>query len=295
MGEINLRSEKYTPKSTVGIDRFNALMGLKSQKQQLLQNLKLIMEQGEIETWKKAHHKGGLTFLDSHFKLPPLILLSGDVGCGKTELATCIANPLAVELKKIVKVFEAPSDIRGKGLVGELSGRITAAFDQVIDQVEDNEVGILIIDEADALANSRADGQQHHEDRAGVNALIKELDRIRKYQKQIAVLFITNRSKAIDPAIIRRAAIEIKFARPAEPEILEIIQFLTTGIANNGEVENLVQKCMNKEIPYTFSDLFQKVAFQSVIGAYSENRALTVNDFMKTIEQTDGSPKFIEL
>ena len=34
---------------------------------------------------------------------------------------------------------------------------------------------ILLIDEADALAQSPAQSQMHHEDRAGVNALVRKI------------------------------------------------------------------------------------------------------------------------
>ena len=39
---------------------------------------------------------------------------------------------------------------------------------------------VLLIDEADALAQSRELAQMHHEDRAGVNALIRGIDDLQK-------------------------------------------------------------------------------------------------------------------
>lgn len=287
----------YYPNDLIAVKRFESLIGIKKQKQLLLENLQLILGRSRIMAWKEEFHKDSLPFLNEHFKISPMILLSGDVGCGKTELASCVAGPLAKESGKQIRVYEAPSDIRGRGLVGELSGRITVAFDQVIEDLNENKdvFGVLIIDEADALANSRDDDNQHHEDRAGVNTLIKELDRIEKSGLSLAVLFITNRTNAMDPAIIRRSAIEIIFKRPEEDSIKEVIDLLTSGITTPEETTALVNECLKKDPLFTFSDLFRKVGYQSIIRAYSSNRALTPEDLLETIKLTNPSPKFTGL
>src|SRR5690606_12673165 len=128
-----------------------------------------------------------------------------DVGCGKTELANAIGSPLAKLLNKRIKCFETPSNIRRAGRVGEISNRITQAFDSVKMQLGKSEPGILIIDEADDLATSREQNQAHHEDRAGLNVLLKQIDSISREGYSISVILITNRLSVIDPAVIRRA------------------------------------------------------------------------------------------
>lgn len=297
MGEINLRFNDHYPGNSITVKQFDSLIGIQTQKQLLLENLQLILSRDEIMTWKAEFHNDSLPFLDHHFKISPMILLSGDVGCGKTELASCVAGPLAQKTQKQVRVYEAPSDIRGRGLVGELSGRITAMVDQVIEDLSENKDtwGILIIDEADALANSRESSDQHHEDRAGVNTLIKELDRIENSKLNLAVLFITNRTNAMDPAIIRRSAIEIIFNRPGEDAIKEVMNLLTSGITTLEEKASLVNECLKKEPLFTFSDLLRKVGYQSIIRAYSSNRALTHDDLLETIKLTNPSPIFTGL
>lgn len=70
---------------------------------------------------------------------------------------------------------------------------------------------MLLIDEADALAQSRENAQMHHEDRAGVNAFIRGIDRIANQKLPAAVLMCTNRLKALDPAVQRRAAEVLTF------------------------------------------------------------------------------------
>src|ERR1700735_5768023 len=78
--------------------------------------------------------------------------------------------------------------------------------------------GILLIDEADALAQSRELGQMHHEDRAGVNALIRGVDDLATGNLPAIVVMCTNRLDALDPAIRRRAAATFTFTRPDEQQ-----------------------------------------------------------------------------
>lgn len=65
---------------------------------------------------------------------------------------------------------------------------------------------ILLVDEADALAQSRESDQMCHEDRAGVNAFIRDIDRFANGGLPAVVLMRTNRLNALDPAVRRRAA-----------------------------------------------------------------------------------------
>ncbi|WP_240491864.1 AAA family ATPase, partial [Acinetobacter baumannii] len=83
---------------------------------------------------------------------------------------------------------------------------------------------ILLLDEADSLAQSREESQMHHEDRAGVNALIQGIDHIRSSPVPILVVFCTNRLGAIDPAIKRRAALIHTFSRPNSDQRYEVFR-----------------------------------------------------------------------
>jgi len=74
--------------------------------------------------------------------------------------------------------------------------------------------GILVLDEADDLATRRGQMQAHHEDRAGVNVLIKQIDQLSKAKAPITVIIITNRADVLDPAVVRRAALRLDFHRP---------------------------------------------------------------------------------
>ena len=290
---VNLYKVKHHPNNTEALQKYELLVGLEKQKKQLLSHLRLILDRTTLSNWEDKYHKEGLKVLSNSLKFSPLILLSGDVGCGKTELASVIGSKLSKELgNRMVHTFETPSDLRGNGRVGELSARITAAFNQ-LSELKDSELGILIIDEADDLASSRDGEQQHHEDRAGVNALIKELDRLEKNGINVAVIFITNRSKAMDPAILRRAAVEIRFMRPGAEELREIFSQITDGInCNQNDLEDLVNLCLQKDIQFTFSDLYRRVIKQALINAWSDDVSFSISELKKSIKETTPTPNF---
>ena len=77
---------------------------------------------------------------------------------------------------------------------------------------------ILLVDEADALAQSREAAQMHHEDRAGVNAFVRGVDRLGNGRLPAAVIMCTNRPGALDPAVRRRAADILTFGRPDDEQ-----------------------------------------------------------------------------
>src|SRR5437899_9515516 len=114
-----------------GSKEFEALLGIDSIKEALIDELMVILDRKRLEAWTQRHHANGLGILDIARSTLPLILLSGDVGCGKTALASCIATPVARAIDQRIVCLETPSDIRGGGHVGELSARVTEAFTQV--------------------------------------------------------------------------------------------------------------------------------------------------------------------
>ncbi|MFT5823454.1 MAG: SpoVK/Ycf46/Vps4 family AAA+-type ATPase [Crocinitomix sp.] len=292
MEAIQLQKVKHTPSSSKIKKQYDALLGLENQKQFLLSNLRMILDKKGFSKWLKEYHPNGLGFLGEHTKRSPLIILSGDVGCGKTELANLIGTPLAELLKENVQVFSTPSDLRGSGRVGEISARITQTF-RTIQEELDAETGILIMDEADDVASSREEDQQHREDKAGVNALIKELDRLEKSNKKVAVLFITNRSAAMDPAILRRASIEIHFERPTKAILSEIVDHILNDLSIKAESKaEIVDALFRTDVPFTFSDVFRRILPQGLSLAWQGNKSFDKELLLKVINQTTPSPKF---
>ncbi len=171
---------------------------------------------------------------------------------------------------------------RGSGAVGEMTRLISSAFKQVREAVGktrggDGKAGrgiILLIDEADALAQSREAAQMHHEDRAGVNALIRGIDDLATDRLPVAVVMCTNRLDALDPAVRRRAAAVFEFARPSREQRLAVLK---TGLAGSGfsdrdlgHLADATGGADGRAYDFTYSDLTQRLIPTLVLDAFPE-------------------------
>jgi SpoVK/Ycf46/Vps4 family AAA+-type ATPase len=270
---------------------YNSLIAIDGQKAALMNTLSFFFNRSKIEKWHKKHHNSKLAFLVNIADGTPLIILAGDVGCGKTALANCIATPLGKLLDKRVYCFETPSNIRGGGRVGEISNRITEAFTQAKAKVKGENVGLLIIDEADDLATDREQNQAHHEDRSGLNVLIKQIDSIAKESANLAVILITNRLKALDPAVVRRATQVITFKRPDSEARKQVFQSLLVGTqASEKDIKELTQASDRGDKPFSFSDLVQKVGRHGLIKAIEEDRPFDKTILLEVLSKVEPSP-----
>lgn len=290
--ELNLQITKH-PNYKIHEIRYNNLMGLDEQKTELLLTLQMLLDKDKLEKWEKKHHGNSLPFIKRGLKLSPLIILSGEVGCGKTELAQTISTPLAKLLQNPVIAMQTPSDIRGNGLVGELSARITSAFTQAKNEIK-SDFGILIIDEADDIASNRDEIQSHKEDKAGVNALIKEIDSIEPEKNKMAVILITNRMSSLDPAVVRRACLHLEFKRPSEKDLPNIFKHILENTSpNETDIDKLAKLAGKHLIPYSYSDLLQKIAKQALLRAISKDIPFDSNALYEVLEKTNPTPLII--
>jgi len=271
--------------------KYDELIGIDDNKSNLLSSLSLLLDNNKIENWLSKHHKKKISIIDQIYSGTPLIILSGDVGCGKTALAQSIATPLSIKLDKKITVFETPSNIRGSGLVGEISNRITEAFEQAKRKLGKDKSGILIIDEADDIATSRSQNQAHHEDRAGLNVLIKQIDLIKKDAVNLAVILITNRVDALDPAVRRRTSLHLVFERPTGEKAEEVVRYILKDIEyDESKLDDVMNYIKDQHIPYSFSDLIHRVAKQAIYKAIEIDKPFTIDLFKSTLENTIPSP-----
>jgi SpoVK/Ycf46/Vps4 family AAA+-type ATPase len=271
---------------------YDSLVGIDTLKQSLVDELILILDRNQLDAWLKRHHPHGLSVLNGASRKTPLILLSGEVGCGKTALASCVATPVAKEIDGRILTMETPSDIRGSGHVGELSLRITDAFSQASRKAAQIGRGILIIDEADDLATQRSQMQAHHEDRAGVNVLIKQIDQLAQDATPMAVILITNRAEVLDPAVVRRAALSLRFERPREGARREVFRRLLHGTKFTEEELTELVALSEREIPYTFSDLTNRIGRVALRRAWKANKAYGATVLLEVIATVEPSPLF---
>jgi SpoVK/Ycf46/Vps4 family AAA+-type ATPase len=287
--EVKLQEHKHPNPAAEAA--YNELIAIDMQKEALLNTLELFFDKAKVENWQKQHHPKGLDFFKNLTGGTPLIILAGDVGCGKTALAHSIASPLGKRIDKRIMVFETPSNIRGAGRVGEISNRITDAFEQVKLKIKSGQLGILIIDEADDLATDRDQNQAHHEDRAGLNVLIKQIDLIARENVDLGVILITNRLKVLDPAIIRRATQVIEFGRPDENgRKLVFKELFKDSSLSESDYKELNEAGSHSEIPFSFSDLIQKAGKQALYYAIQNNMPFGKDVYIKIIKGVKPSP-----
>lgn len=291
---LTLNEYKHPNKSS--LKAYEGLIAIDSQKNELLKMLSFMLDGTIVEKWKKKHHSKSIMLFEHLDTSSPLIILSGEVGCGKTALAQNIATPLADKLDRTVKVFETPSNIRGSGLVGEISNRITDAFTSAKSKIKDNELGILIIDEADDIATSRAQNQAHHEDRAGLNVLIKQIDLLKKEKSNMAVIMITNRIMALDPAIQRRTSLHLIFERPIKEKAEEVLKkiFENTEYSKE-ELQEVMSIIDSQNIPFSFTDLIQRIGKQAMLKAIETDMPFSISLYKEFLQQTEASPLISEI
>lgn len=150
-----------------------------------------------------------------------------------------------------------------------MTKRLGSAFSQVVERARNTgesarvtHGAVLVIDEADSVAQSRDLDQMHHEDRAGVNAIIRGIDALAAPDVAAICVMCTNRLGAIDPAIHRRAALSLEFGRPNREQRIALLSSLLGPALTQTEYEKLADATGENEhrpYPYTFSDLRNRV------------------------------------
>ena len=211
--------------------REKTLLGFDERYQKIHDQLRLLLNLGELATWSKKHHRQKLAICDLVAEQYPLVIFHGDVGTGKTATAECIANRLAKESRtEDSLLFKLSNRVRGSGKVGEMGTLLTQAFHEVTQSAGKTRRAVLVIDEGDSLAASRSQEHSHHEDKVAVNTLIQGIDDLRRYKGRIVVILCTNRLSVLDPALLRRAAIIDRFERPTDAERRHLLEMDLEGI-----------------------------------------------------------------
>ncbi|HXJ21757.1 MAG TPA: ATP-binding protein [Polyangia bacterium] len=268
---------------------YDGLIGIEAQKLELADHLLGVLDPDRVARWEKKHHPRGLPLARRLEGRPPLAILAGEVGCGKTALATSVATPIARLLDGRVVTLETPSDIRGGGLVGELSARVTAAFDEARTIVGKDGRGILVIDEGDDLGTSRAQMQAHHEDRAGLNVLIKQIDGLARERTRLAVILVTNRLAALDPALVRRAHV-LRFERPGAEARRALFEKLLEGHDCEATALDELVRVSERQPPFTYSDLVHRGLQKSLLSAMRRDRPFSVTELGEAIGRLEPTP-----
>jgi SpoVK/Ycf46/Vps4 family AAA+-type ATPase len=285
--------------------RFASLVGVDDMKERLLKEGRLLLDPDSLTTWSKKHQHGS-KIIDLFRDRPPLFIFAGDVGTGKTILAETFGDAIAREADISVILYALSLNARGTGAVGEMTSLISAAFAEVKQAAKraagrggkHNSGIILLIDEADALAQSRELGQMHHEDRAGVNALIRGVDDLATGNLPAIVVMCTNRLEALDPAVRRRAAVTFTFTRPNEAQRLA---FLKPVLEDLGFTPQQIHALVvatgathGRSYGYTYSDLAQRLLPGLVLAAYPSS-PISYDLANDVVERHPPTPPFREI
>lgn len=138
------------------------------------------------------------------------ILLYGSPGTGKTTLGFYIAKKLGKNLKYI-KISDVVSSKFGETLKN-ISDLFTSSTEEII-----------FIDEFDAFAKNRGDGNDVGELKRIVNSIIQTLD----FQAHNKIVIVsTNLVETIDPAILRRFPFKIFVDVLEDQDKVDFFQFL---------------------------------------------------------------------
>ena len=286
-------------------ERLDRLIGLDDHKLRLTKMLGLLINRKHLQDWAAKFHPHAKRLLSLVSSRPPLVILAGDVGSGKTELAETIGDAIARQEHIDLTLFPLSLSTRGEGRVGEMTQLISAAFDHTASEATKlkGQGGktrggvILLIDEADALAQSREATQMHHEDRAGVNALIRGVNRLANGNLPAAVIMCTNRLGALDPAVRRRAADILEFTRPDDIQRKAVINgMLQDAGFSPHDIDLLVTETgptTKRSYGFTFSDLTQRLLPAVILDAYPD-RAINAHHAIQIVKRMSPTPPFRE-
>ena len=133
---------------------------------------------------------------------PKCVLFEGPPGCGKTTSAKIMSQQVNIPL-----VYMPLEAIMSK-YYGESESRLAEIFEaaQAMGSV------ILFIDEVDSLATSRESGL-HEATRRILSTLLRKIDSFES-DGEVLVICATNRKKDLDPALISRTDLSIRFELP---------------------------------------------------------------------------------
>jgi hypothetical protein len=277
---------------------YDRLVGLDEHKRQLLLELELLLFHDRLDAWNRKHHGGNLRACQIMSSRAPLVLLEGDVGCGKTVLAQTIGHALATKMRQKVHLLKVNTQVRGSGMVGEMSDLIVQAFTQAEAKSESvrGEPILLLIDEADALAAKRTDKHMHHEDKAGLNTLLQCIDGLRQSSRRIAVIFITNRPDALDPAIRRRAALRLTFGRPSDEMLANLFRESLPELSLAGQDLKMLVALTGHDAKskrgatFTASDITDRLIPAALRDAYAADRPLNIQDLLRHAKVMEPTP-----
>lgn len=135
------------------------------------------------------------------------ILLHGESGCGKTTTAKAIATAL----NKKITIVNLSNLVSSR--IGETAKNISSLF-----SLSARQKSVLFLDEFDLMGKARDNNEDNDvgEMRRLVNSLIQEIDYL---SNDSLLICATNFYEMLDPAILRRFQLKIRYNLPSAEEL----------------------------------------------------------------------------
>lgn len=133
---------------------------------------------------------------------PKCVLFEGPPGCGKTTSAKIISSQVGIPL--IYMPLEA--------IMSKFYGESETKLAEIFEAAQGLGKSILFIDEVDSLATSRESGL-HEATRRILSTLLRKIDSFES-DGEVLVICATNRKKDLDPALISRLDLSVRFELP---------------------------------------------------------------------------------
>ena len=198
-------------------------------------------------------------------------LFWGPPGCGKTAAAAWLASNLSIPL----------GIVRLGALITSFVGETGSNLQKVL-SIGNETPMVLLIDEADAIAKARDDGNDVGELRRVVNALLQGLDYFAP--KRSLIILATNHSHLFDPAIWRRFDDVISFPLPSEGERLALLRQLTSGLNLMGSLTGAARQTAG----VSFADIERAVQEVAKAKVLSRADAVATTDIVTEVKRWRG-------
>jgi len=277
-------------------ERAERLIGFEERFARLGRAMAVLLDPDSLVAWARRFHGESLPLVAVMADRYPLVVLHGDVGTGKTAFAEGAADRLCRVTRREGMLLKLSTRVRGVGQVGQMSHLINEAFAATETEAGRKRAAVLLIDEADSLAASRDQVHSHHEDKVAINTLIQKVDDVRRLGGRLLVVLCTNRFAALDPALLRRAALQERFERPDDSERAGLLSGDADGLGISPqaleETVALTGPDANDGLGFTFSDLRTRLLPEALLRAYPD-RPLTDEDLLETARQMCPSPTLV--
>ncbi len=196
------------------------------------------------------------------------LLLCGPPGCGKTMTANAIAHELGLPM----------AYVRLDGLVSSYLGQTSVNLRKVFTSVGTMPI-VLFLDEFDAIAKKRDDGNEMGELKRVVTALLQNFDNM---PDNVFLIAATNHEHLLDPAIWRRFNYVINFGYPDDEQRAELTgRWLAEyRVEHNLDIKKLTALTVDRSTAQ-IKELVISVAKRYV----TTDKAVTMDDFIELLIQ----------